>query len=44
MCQFVVPLLIEVTGGILKQFLFNQSIEYYGVNSLHFPVYWSLTR
>ena len=43
MGQIVVPLLIEVTSGILEQFLFNQSIESYGVDSLHLSVHWSLS-
>ena len=41
--QFVVPLIIDITCGILEHFLFNKSIEYYGVNSLHFAVNGSLT-
>jgi hypothetical protein len=42
--QLVVPLFIEVTCRILENFLLNQSVENYGVNSFHFPVYGSLTR
>ena len=37
------PLFVEVACGVLEQLLFNQSIEYYGVNSLHLTVYRSLT-
>ena len=44
MSKLVVPLLIQVTCGVFERLLFNKSMKYYGINSLHFPVYGSLTR
>ena len=43
MGELIVPLVVEVACRVFEHFLFNQFVEYYGIDSFHFPVNRSLT-